>query len=154
MSIDRPTRAKVALPLILTLALIASGQAAYDAVLKYRDSRASLGTPEAADQAGYNDRRFQALREALPGRGVIGYLDDGRAGGSFTSEEAFFNYFYAQYSLAPVIVVRSTVPQLVVGNFIEAAADTSGSSSESIPAGFHMLSDFGDGVVLLESEGR
>jgi hypothetical protein len=95
------------------------------------------------------ERRFAPLREALPQRGMVGYVSDTDSVGEF---------FLTQYVLAPIVVyprpagfaTSSSGPILVVGNF---------NSPASIPDiltknRLMMKRNFGDGVLLLEPEAR
>jgi hypothetical protein len=99
------------------------------------------------DEISTYERRFAELRTMLPARGVVGYLGHPEPAGA-TPREAnaaallhFRRYLLAQYSLAPVLLIESTEPELVVGNFDSAAAYPT-------PAGLRVVRDFGDGVVL------
>jgi hypothetical protein len=132
-------RARVALALVLLYAL-ASGAA-------WIKLAATAPRRSASDEISTYERRFRDLRAALPAQGVVGYLGhpdpDGR-----TSEEReansllhFKRYLLAQYALAPVVLIESTEPQLVVGNFDPGTAP-------SAPRGFRIERDFGNGLVL------
>lgn len=81
-----------------------------------------------------SDRRFAALRAALPARGVVGYI--GESGDSATPD-----YYLAQYALAPLVIDRGPNHQLVIGNFPS-------SSGPVVPQGLDPVKDFGNGVVL------
>jgi hypothetical protein len=93
-------------------------------------------TPD--DIAARSDQRFAALKTALPGREVIGYV--GLPGDSGLPE-----YYLAQYALAPRVVERSTNHALVVGNF-------PASSQVISPAGLQLVKDFGNGVLLFSNK--
>ena len=99
------------------------------------------------DEISANDRRFARLRSGLPAGGVVGYLGDPEPAGP-TAREAnaaallhFRRQLLAQYALAPVVLMPGTGPDLVVGNF-------HGSTVPSVPPGFLLADDFGDGVIL------
>ena len=132
-------RTRLGLALVLLYAL-ASGAA----WVKLAASAAGRSAP---DEISIYERRFQEVRAALPARGVVGYL--GRtdpAGGSPAEREAsslldFKRYLLAQYALAPVVLIESTEPDFVVGNF-----DTG--RAPSTPPGFRLERDFGNGLVL------
>ena len=133
------SRTRLGLALVLLYAL-ASGAA----WLKLAASATGRSAP---DEISTYDRRFQAVRAALPVRGVVGYL--GRtdaAGGTSAEREAsslldFKRYLLAQYALAPVVLIESTEPDFVVGNFDPERAP-------STPLGFRVERDFGNGLVL------
>jgi hypothetical protein len=81
-----------------------------------------------------SDRRFSALRAALPERGVVGYIGE-------SGTAALADYYLAQYALAPLVVDHSPNHALVVGNFP--------ASSDRVPSSdLQLMTDFGDGVLL------
>jgi hypothetical protein len=99
------------------------------------------------DEISTYELRFQALRGTLPARGVVGYLGHPDPTGPTPAESNansllhFKRYLLAQYALAPVLLLESTEPEFVVGNFDPGAMP-------STPAGFRIVRDFGDGLVL------
>lgn len=95
----------------------------------------SLHASSPDDVARLSDQRFAALRDALPSRGVIGYLGE-------SNDSATPNYYLTQYALAPVIVDRSTNHKLIVGNFLS-------TRPPRLPSALQVVKDFGNGVVLL-----
>lgn len=131
-----PKRTKAALILVFLLAIAS----AYTLL---------VSPPEPGlDVTGF-EKRFAPLREALPQRGMVGYVSDSDFIGEF---------YLTQYTLAPVVVylypsgfaTSTPRPTLVVGNF---------NSPASIPDvlarnGLMVKRDFGDGVLLLEAEAR
>lgn len=146
MRFDRSSRVRLGIAFLLLLALAAAGEMAVRAVHLLRDSRVALEDGSVGpDRVGPYERRFAELREALPARGVVGYVND--AGNAFADLDALQEYFMTQYSLAPVIVVNSVDLPLVVGNL---SGDVSGRLGDR----FRVLHDFGSGVVLLSGESR
>ena len=103
--------------------------------------RMLVHSPRTAEDAAENQRRsgrrFAALREALPQRGVIGYIGQ--------SQDSVGYYYLAQYALAPLIVDFSQNHPLVVGNFPTAPP-------QNLPVNLKLLRDFGNGVLLLTNE--
>jgi hypothetical protein len=103
------------------------------------------------DQISAYEHRFDQLRRVLPSRGVVGYLGHPQPTGSSTEAKAasllhFRRYLLAQYSLAPLLLIESTDPEVVVGNF----------DPETVypaPDGFRVTGDFGDGVILFRRSG-
>lgn len=85
-----------------------------------------------------SDQRFAAVKLALPGRGIIGYVGE-------NGESSLPDYYLAQYALAPLVVDRSIQHKFVIGNF------PSGEVPTSFP-GLRKIQDFGNGIVLLTSE--
>ena len=132
-------RARIALALVLLYAL-ASGAAWLKVV-------ASARSRPATDEISAYESRFQAMRIALPASGVVGYLGHPDPGGPTPGERDaasllhFKRYLLAQYALAPVVLIESTEPEFVVGNFDPGPVP-------SAPAGFRIARDFGQGLVL------
>lgn len=91
------------------------------------------------------DNRFAGLRAMLPAKGVIGYMTDPETPPADINAQA--EYHLAQYSLAPILVLRSTEQRFVVGNFHRGV--TTGSLRDR---GFKLVKEFGNGIVLLENE--
>ncbi|HWJ48488.1 MAG TPA: hypothetical protein VNS62_12595, partial [Candidatus Udaeobacter sp.] len=60
------------------------------------------------DISKQSDQRFAAVKTRLPATGVIGYI--GESGNSSTPD-----YYLTQYSLAPLVVDRSTNHAIVIG---------------------------------------
>jgi hypothetical protein len=95
---------------------------------------ARAGGPDALDRY---EARLAPLRAALPRHGVIGYLSD--------RPEADKEFVLAQHALAPLVLVRSTDPGLIVGNFFDPAA---GARIARQRADLVLLRDFGSGLML------
>jgi hypothetical protein len=103
--------------------------------------------PPAEDEITGYERRFLELRSALPARGIVGYVtdppvqDSSPARVALDAHDRFKRYLLAQYALAPLVLVESTRPELVVGNFARPS---------SIPglSGLQTIREFGGGVVL------
>jgi hypothetical protein len=132
-------RTRLGLALVLLYAL-ASGAA-------WLRLAASTTGRSAPDEISTYERRFQGVRAALPARGVVGYLGRTDTAGRTPAERDasslldFKHYLLAQYALAPVVLIESTEPDFVVGNFDRGRAP-------STPAGFRIERDFGHGLVL------
>ena len=102
--------------------------------------------------------RFKPLREILPRSGAIGYID-GLADEDITTPRKKYlideklptlQLYLAQYSLAPIILVRSLDCQFVVGNFRDSKPDF----KTYRKMGLIPLRDLGNGVVLFGRESR
>ncbi len=78
--------------------------------------------------------RFAALRQALPDRGVIGYI------GQATGEVG--DYYLAQYALSPLVLDHSANHPIVVGNFPDGRPS-------GLPPNLKLVRDFGQGILLL-----
>jgi len=83
-----------------------------------------------------SDRRFAALKAALPQHGTVGYVGETGAPVNVLSD-----YYLTQYALAPLIVDDSTNHPLVVGNFPH-------SPRSQPPDNLNLIKDFGNGVLL------
>jgi hypothetical protein len=104
------------------------------------------------DEISANDRRFERLRPELPAQGRVGYMGDPALGGATARDsntaalQHFRRYLLAQYALAPVVLVKSTEPEFVVGNFDPGRVAPP-------PPGFRLERDFGAGLVLYRRSG-
>jgi hypothetical protein len=133
------SRTRLALALVLLYGLVSGA-----AWLKLAAS--AIGRP-APDEISTYERRFQEVRAALPAQGVAGYLGRTDTAGRTPAEREasslldFKHYLLAQYALAPLVLIESTEPDYVIGNFDPARP-------ASTPAGFRIERDFGNGLVL------
>jgi hypothetical protein len=86
--------------------------------------------------------RFAAALEMLPSGGVIGYISDMPLGENVGA----IAYMAAQYALAPraVLPVEKTAAEWVLGNF----AHPRNFAERGAQAGFRLVRDFGNGVVV------
>ena len=89
--------------------------------------------------ASRSDRRFSALKAALPERGVVGYIGE-------PGTPALADYYLTQYALAPLVIDHSSNHALVVGNFPAAPALNAPLDD------LRLVKDFGDGVLLFARE--
>ena len=90
------------------------------------------------DISKQSDQRFAAVKARLPAIGVIGYA--GESGNSSIPD-----YYLTQYSLAPLVVDRSTNHAIVIGNFPL-------SPPSDLPPNLRLIEDYGNGVLLLAGE--
>lgn len=132
-------RVRIALALVLLYSAVSA--------TRWVDTAAGWPRDGHVDEISANDARFAEIAGALPASGQVGYLGDPALGGDTPRERNdralahFRRYLLAQYALAPVVLVESTEPDLVIGNFDAA-------SVPAAPDGFELARDFGDGVVL------
>lgn len=84
-----------------------------------------------------SDRRFAALRAALPQQGILGYIGN-------SNDPA--DYYLAQYALAPLVVDHSPNHALVVCNL------TASEAQDMSPNHLQLLKDFGNGVLLFANK--
>jgi hypothetical protein len=94
-----------------------------------------LGADHVAQRS---DQRFEAIKLALPDRGVVGYIGAGDPDGTA-------DYYLAQYALAPRVIDRSSGHPLVIGNFPHG-------SPKILPPGLTVVKDFGNGVLLFSNK--
>ena len=137
-----PVRIKVGLTLVFLFVLLSGLPQVLSKGLEW--SR----TPP-ADAITVRSQRFTELRKVLPERGTIGYLADGpldRPLGDGTVESVFD---IAQYCLAPLILVHSTQPDLIVGDFSTPEAGAQIVSAQHLV----VIRQFQNGVYLLRKGG-
>lgn len=104
-----------------------------------------LSTGKAAVTAAYpqlpgvsaQKPQLLALRNSLPSRGVLGYIDEGR-----NTPEERQRYYYTQYELAPLVIEHSSNAALVIGNFSHPVTPS------ELPSNLLPVHDFGNGIVL------
>ena len=101
------------------------------------------------DHVTRTERRFAALREYAQTHGIsgkIGYVEDAPADGSV--RDADIDYFLAQFTLLPLVLdTTRSHSSWAVANF-------RGTSAPSIPPGWRVAHDFGEGVLLLGKSSR
>lgn len=133
------TRTRIALFLILLYAGAST--------LRWLHIAAEWPGRPASDEISLYESRFEGVRSLLPARGIVGYLGrpEPKEGTPRPAKAAallhFRRYLLAQYALAPLLLVPSTEPELVIGNFDTLPVPPA-------PAGFRVLREFGNGVVL------
>ncbi len=95
------------------------------------------------------EKRLSALKDALPERGVIGYVSEqDYPGVPFNIVDQDEEFVLTQYSLAPLILDRgSTRHELVIGNF---SAEYDYQFEKEL--GLRLVSDYGMGIYLFQGE--
>ena len=103
--------------------------------------------PEKIQQhiSGYLNR-FISVQPFLPRRGVVGYISDDLD----NAEHSMPRKYLAEYSLLPVMLVRSMDYPLIVGNFRNPAPDLEVYRKQ----GLIPIRDFGNGIVIFKRESR
>lgn len=86
------------------------------------------------------ERRFDEVKKALPGHGVVGYVTD--VDMSDTNAQAEFNL--TQYTLAPLWVTESSEREWVIGSFHASAPSAQFLTSKNLI----LVRDFGAGLYL------
>lgn len=111
----------------------------------------NLEAVRAEDEVSAYERRLAPLRTHLPRHAVVGYLSDPEPEGlpRAQSREHYRKFLLTRYSLVPVLVVRTTTPELVVGNF-----DDPSHADQAERLGLEAVSRFDGGVVLFRRAAR
>ena len=108
--------------------------------------RTHVLTAGPTDPITLNEMRLAELRKRLSAHGVVGYIADDFDG--VDRDTAWREFATTQYSLAPVILERTTTHKLVVGNF----KDPSSIPTVAAHSNLLLIEDFGSGVVLFEKK--
>ena len=83
-----------------------------------------------------------ALKAMLENHLVLGYVSDY----ADSSDESGIAFSMTQYVLAPILLVRGTKRDLIVGNFHRAKPNIKAFEKENLS----IYKDFGNGVILFE----
>ena len=137
-----PKRTSVALALVLSAILLSQVIAIVGLAQRLPSAMATEG------MAPY-EKRFVEAKKGLPRSGIVGYLSDPRDGAEVADDLYARRYVTAQYNLAPLIVVDSAEPQLILGNFFS----PSGMEKAMAQHKCSVLHDFRNGVFILRKEG-
>ena len=113
-----------------------------------KESRRNFTLPAEPDSVAVFEKRFAALKLQLfqAGSKQVGYVTDIPE----NDVNWFREYFRTQYILAPVVVDDSTEPSTIVANLRYPSAIVSILSDSHLS----VVTDFGDGVVLLSRHPR
>src|SRR5215207_3051680 len=103
--------------------------------------RTHVLTKEPPDHVTLHEMRLAELRKRLPAHGVVGYVADDFDGAD--EAKAWRRFATTQYSLAPVILERTTAHELVVGVFNDPGAIPEVSAAGNLL----VVEEFGEGVV-------
>jgi len=108
--------------------------------------RTHVLTAGPTDHITLNEMRLAELRKRLSADEVVGYIADDFD--NVDRDKAWREFATTQYSLAPVILDRTTAHKLVVGNF----KDPSSIPTVAARNNLLLIEDFGSGVVLFEKK--
>ena len=134
-SSDLPRRISIAIAVFAACCLLSTVQM----VVKTPGPSSLKNSADTVTQG--SDRRFAALKAALPERGVVGYV-----GESGADAVVLADYYLTQYALAPLVVDRSPNHPVVVGNF------PSGPPAQPPQENLRLVKDFGNGVLLFATK--
>ena len=135
-----PVRVRIGVLSVILFALLSSGITL----------RRALDPPPwavAQDEISRYEARFWLLRSALPPKGVVGYLSDPWP--PPFDGDWLKGFFLTQYALAPLVVVDSISPALVIGNFRSVGPERNAADPTLV-----LVRDFGDGILLLRHQPR
>jgi len=135
-----PVRVRIGVLTVIVFALLSSGLA-----LRHALDPPPWAIGESA--ISRYEARFRLVRSALPPEGMVGYVSE------FPISPYDMNFahgFYlTEYVLAPMVVVPSTAPALVIGNFRSGGAERSAAYPTLV-----LVRDFGEGVLLFRHQPR
>ena len=94
------------------------------------------------DQITIYEKRFMELKAMLQNHLVVGYVSDY----ADNSDENGIAFSMTQYVLSPILLVRGTKRDFIVGNFHRAKFNIKAFEKENLS----MYKDFGNGVILFE----
>jgi hypothetical protein len=98
MEFDYSTRIKVAITFLLTVLLAGN-------LRQLKDAATFDFSFIGKDPISLYEKRFEALRKALPAHGVVTYTDDCNG-----EREVFKAYFLTQYALSPIVLFHPKFP--------------------------------------------
>jgi hypothetical protein len=142
MSAGYPVRVKVGLALVFLLVLLSGLPQILSKPVEWMRA-----PPE--DSIVARNKRFAELRKALPDRGVIGYIADGPLDRPMGDGKVESVLAIAQYCLAPLILVNSTEPDIIVGEFSTPEAGAQMISAQRLV----VVRRFENGICLLRKGG-
>lgn len=108
--------------------------------------RAHVLSEAPPDNVTLHERRLAELRKRLPERGVVGYVSDELDGAD--TPPAWRRFATTQYSLAPLVLERTTAHELVVGVFDDPATLTAVAARGDLL----VVEEFGGGVFLFKKK--
>ena len=94
------------------------------------------------DQITIYENRFAELKAVLQNQLIVGYVSDY----DDSSDENGIAFRMTQYVLSPILLVRGTKRDFIVGNFQRAKPNIKALEKENLS----MYKDFGDGIILFE----
>jgi hypothetical protein len=103
-----------------------------------------LDVQPGADEVSRQEKRFAQLKNALPQRGIVGFVTDAP-----DRSEQLKRRYIAGYALAPLVVAPGADRRLVIGDFADPSA-----ARLVVGEALHVREDFGGGLVLFAAEER
>ena len=137
-----PLRIKIALGVALSALILCQAALLFSLIQRLPSAIATEG------MARY-EKRFAEVRSVLPRFGVIGYLSDPTNDRGVTQGLYDRRHHSAEYDLAPLIIVDSLEPDIILGNFFTHQAMEQAMAEHKLV----VLHDCHNGVFLLRKEG-
>lgn len=104
------------------------------------------------DEVTLSEEKFSRLKLVLPQVGPVGYVTENPEFrvNVLTDPQATKEYFLAQYTLCPRILVNSSRPKFVVSNF----GRNRRSASATVISRYHpsTFKDFGSGIIVFQNK--
>ena len=89
-------------------------------------------------------RRFEKIKDILPEQGIIGYFTNKE----YSADDDTRFYFLTQYALAPLIILRSTKPQVIIAD----VNDSFNIFEFSKKYNCRLLKNFDDGILVFRKK--
>lgn len=134
------------IPTLALLAFIAAG-AASSGTMAVEAWRA-LRSEAAKDPIGIAESRLEPIRKHIPEGVTLGYVGDFAYPAPLADVEQSIAFYWTQYALAPVPIVRNPAPEYLIGNFLEPGSLETMKAHESLT----LVHDAGNGVALFRRE--
>jgi hypothetical protein len=142
MNFDYSTRIKVGIITLILFTLFSNIRLLFHQIISFKPK--SIGE----DYISLSEKRFTALKKALPPHGAVGYLTDVYPEKIAVNAMAMAGYYAARYSLAPIVIANTPEKKLVVGNF----QNIKGYPQIYKKYGLVPVKNFNNGLFLLRRE--
>ena len=95
---------------------------------------------KAENKETHHVRQLEKLKDILPEKGIVGYFTNRE----YNTVDDTMSYYLTQYALSPLIIVRSTKPQIIVADVNETFNIKAFNSRYNC----RLLKNFGDGILV------
>jgi hypothetical protein len=103
------------------------------------------------DDISVLEKRYSALRKALPRYATVGYVP---VNNRFSDENDILHYFVVKYALAPVLVDQKKQYEYIIGNFYKHDIDPQDYINQMEKSGFQVIYKIDDRLVLFRKIGQ